>query len=321
MSHPNAKLTSLGRHTIIDLIEQGYTQGEVARRLCLSRATVGKWWRRYQSEGAAGLLDRSSAAHHLPHKLADEVVTRICDLRKAVGEGPHRLSDTLKLSRSTIYGVLRRAGLSVLRHMERTTRTPIRYERDHPGELVHMDVKKFGRIPDGGGKRFDEGFAETKSGRKRPGKRGFEYAHVAVDDHCRVAYTEILPDEKGSTTAAFLDRAVVVFAEYGITIAGLLTDNGGNYRSKLFAETAKRHNITLKRTRPYHPQTNGKAEAFNKTLQREWAYRRPYTSEAERLAALAPYLHHYNHHRTHTGIGNKPPVSRLPDYNPRVNNS
>ena len=205
--------------------------------------------------------------------------------------------------------------------MEQTTRTVIRYERERPGELLHMDVKKLGRIPDGGGKRFDPGFAENKSGRKRPGKRGFQYAHVAIDDHTRIAYTEILADEKGPTTASFLDRAVAVFGEYGITIERLLTDNGGNYRSKVFATAASRHHITLKRTRPYRPQTNGKAEAFNKTLQREWAYRRPYDSEADRLAALQPFLHDYNHHRTHTAIGNRPPVSRLPDYNPHGNNN
>lgn len=321
MSHPNAKLTPAGRLILVQLVEQGFTQGEVARRLCTSRATVGKWWRRYQSEGAAGLNDRSSIAHHLPHKLDEAVVRRICDLRRELGAGPHRLADKLKLSHSTIYGVLRRAGLSVLRHMEQTTRTVIRYERERPGELLHMDVKKLGRIPDGGGKRFDPGFAETRSGRKRPGKRGFQYAHVAIDDHSRVAYTEILSDEKGPTTAAFLDRAVAVFAEYGVTIERLLTDNGGNYRSKVFAEAAGRHGITLKRTRPYRPQTNGKAEAFNKTLQREWAYGRPYASEADRLAALAPFLHDYNQHRTHTAIGNRPPASRLPANNPQKINT
>ena len=321
MSHPNARLTPAGRLILIGLVEQGFTQGEVARRLCLSRATVGKWWRRYQAEGRDGLQDRSSAAQHLRHKLDEAVVTRICDLRKELGVGPHRLADKLKLPRSTIYGVLRRAGLSVLRHMEQTTRTVIRYERERPGELLHMDVKKLGRIPDGGGKRFDPGFNENKSGRKRPGKRGFQYAHVAIDDYTRIAYVEILDDEKGPTTAGFLDRTVAAFAAYGITIERLLTDNGGNYRSKVFATAASGHNITLKRTRPYRPQTNGKAEAFNKTLQREWAYRRPYPSEPDRLAALAPFLHDYNHHRTHTAIGNQPPLSRLPDYNPHGNNS
>lgn len=321
MSHPNARLTPVGRLTIIDLIEGGFTQGEVARRLCLSRATVGKWWRRFKVEGRDGLVDRSSTAHHLPHKLDAALVTSICSLRKQLGAGPHRLADKLKLPCSTIYGVLRRAGLSVLRHMERTTRTVIRFEREHPGELVHLDVKKLGRIPDGGGKRFDPGFAENHSGRTRPGKRGFEYVHVAVDDYSRVAYMELLADEKGPTTADFLTRAVGWFATRGVTIERLLTDNGGNYRSHVFAAVASEHAIILKRTRPYRPQTNGKAEAFNKTLQREWAYARPYASESERRAALAPFLHDYNYHRTHTAIGNRPPVSRLPDYNPQENNS
>jgi transposase InsO family protein len=321
VSHPNAKLTPLGRRSIIELIEAGHTQAQVARRLCTSRATVSKWWRRFQQEGLAGLDDRSSAAHHLPHKLDDAAVQKICDERKARGEGPHLLAVVLGRPRSTVYGVLRRRGLSVLRHMDQVTREVIRYEKERPGELVHLDVKKFGRIPDGGGKRSDPGFAETQSGKKRPGKRGFEYAHVAIDDHSRVAYAEILPDETALTTAAFLDRAVSAFAAFGVTVESLLTDNGGNYRSKLFAEAVGRHGFKHKRTRPYRPQTNGKAEAFNKTLQREWAYRSPYDSEAERLAALSPFLHRYNHHRTHTAIGCRPPVSRLPAYNPGGNNS
>jgi transposase InsO family protein len=172
-------------------------------------------------------------------------------------------------------------------------------------------VKKLGRIPEGGGKRFDEGFKETGSGRKRPGTRGFEYVHVAVDDHSRFAYAEILPDEKGPTTAGFLARTVLAFAREGITIQRVLSDNGGNYRSFPFQELANAHGIILKKTRPYRPQTNGKAEAFNKTLQREWAYLRRYPSNAERQSALQPFLDDYNFARPHTAIGNRPPASRL----------
>lgn len=312
MSHPNARLTPAGRLLLVRLVEDGYTQAEVARRMCTSRATVAKWWRRYREQGVEGLRDRSSAAHRLRHRLGSDVVEAICNLRRELGAGPHRLAWKLGMARSTVYGVLRRAGLSVLRHLERTTRTVIRYERERPGELVHLDVKKLGRIPDGGGKRFDPGFAETRSGRHRPGKRGFQYVHVAVDDHSRYAYAEVLPDERGETTAGFLERTVLAFAERGITVERVLTDNALNYRqSRAFLTVAESHGIVLKRTRPYRPQTNGKAEAFNKTIQREWAYRRPYRSESERLTALPGFLRDYNHSRPHTAIGSQPPASRL----------
>jgi transposase InsO family protein/biotin operon repressor len=311
MSHPNAKLTPAGRLLIIRQLEAGFSQAEIARRMYLSRATVGKWVRRYREEGLEGLQDRTSRAKHLPHALGEEVMAAICQLRRELGAGPHRLAWELGMARSTIYGVLKRAGLSVLSHMERTTRTVIRYERSRPGELVHLDVKKLGRIPEGGGKRFDEGFLETGSGRHRPGKRGFEYVHIAVDDHSRFAYAEVLADEKGSTTAAFLERTVLAFAQAGIAVERVLSDNGGNYRSLAVQAVASEHGVRLKRTRPYRPQTNGKAEAFNKTLQREWAYRRPYPSNEGRLAALQTFLDDYNFARPHTAIGNRPPASRL----------
>lgn len=311
MSHANAKLTPAGRLLIIQQIDDGFSQAEVARRMYLSRSTVSKWWRRYQEEGLEGLNDRPSRARHLKHALGEEVIEAICALRRQLGAGPHRLAWELGLARSTIYGVLRRAGLSVLSHMERTTRTVVRYEKQRVGELIHLDVKKLGRIPDGGGKRFDAGFKETGSGRHRPGKRGFEYVHVAVDDHSRFAYAEVLADERGDTTAAFLQRTILAFAEAGIRVQRVLTDNGGNYRSFPFQAVAGEHSIRLKKTRPYRPQTNGKAEAFNKTLQREWAYRCPYNSNAQRFAALKPFLDDYNFTRPHTAIGNQPPASRL----------
>jgi transposase InsO family protein len=241
------------------------------------------------------------------------VVEAICSLRRELGAGPHRIAYELGMAASTVYGVLRRKGLAVLARLDRTTRAVIRYERERPGELVHLDVKKFGRIPEGGGKRFDPGFAESGAGRHRPGpNRGHDYVHVAVDDHSRFAYAEALPDETGTTTAGFLLRAVQAFAEVGITIERVLTDNAKNYRvSRAFLETAGAQGIALRNTRPYRPQTNGKAEAFNKTLQREWAYRRPYTTNADRIAALQPFLDDYNYIRPHTAIGNRPPVSRL----------
>jgi transposase InsO family protein len=187
----------------------------------------------------------------------------------------------------------------------------IRYERERPGELVHFDVKKLGKIPDGGGKRFDAGWKETGAGRHRRGPGGHDYLHVAVDDHSRYAYAEALPDETGATTAGFLARAVVAFGEAGIAIERVLSDNGGNYRSRVFGESAAALGIGLRRTRPYRPQTNGKAEAFNKTLQREWAFRRLYRSNQERRDALGAFLNDYNYARPHTSLGNRPPASRL----------
>jgi transposase InsO family protein len=313
MSHPNAKLTEAGRLLLVGRLEAGYTQAEVAEMQGVSRSTVAKWAKRYREEGVAGLRDRTSRARRLPHALGATVVEAICSLRRELGAGPHRLAYELGIARSTVYGVLRRAGLAVLARLDRTTRSVIRYERDHPGALVHLDVKRLGRIPEGGGKRFDPGFAETGgAGRKRPGpKRGHDYIHVAIDDHSRFAYVECLPDERGLTTAGFLERMVLSLAQRGIRVERVLTDNGGNYRSFPFQDIASEHSITLKKTRPFRPQTNGKAEAFIKTLQREWAYRRPYTSNRERVEARESFLVDYNFARPHTAIGNLPPASRL----------
>lgn len=313
MSHANAKLNDYGRLLLVSRLQEGWTQAQVAEAQGVSRSTVAKWWKRYREEGFQGLRDRSSRAKRLPHALGETVVEAICTLRRELGAGPHRIAYELGMSASTVYGVLRRKGLAVLARLDRTTRAVIRYERERPGELVHLDVKKFGRIPEGGGKRFDPGFAESGAGRHRPGPtRGHDYVHVAVDDHSRFAYAEALPDETGATTAAFLLRAVQAFAAAGVTIERVLTDNAKNYRvSRAFLEAAADRGIALRHTRPYRPQTNGKAEAFNKTLQREWAYRQPYTSNQERLASLRPFLDDYNFARPHTAIGNLPPASRL----------
>lgn len=313
MAHANAKLTLAGRRLVIERLEQGWTQAQVAQAMGVSRGTVAKYARRYREEGDEGLRDRSSRAKHLPHALGEDVVEAILRLRRELGAGPDRIAHALGMAASTVYGVLRRAGLSVLARLDRSTRTIIRYERERPGELVHLDVKKLGRIPEGGGKRFDPGFAETGAGRQRRGpKRGHDYIHVAIDDHSRYAYAEALPDEKGTTTAGFLARAVIAFASVGVSIERVLTDNAMNYRhSKAFIAIADAHGIRRKHTRPYRPQTNGKAEAFNKTLQREWAYRRLYASNEERLQALQTFLDDYNYVRPHTAIGNRPPASRL----------
>ena len=246
-----------------------------------------------------------------PRKLSVWQMARIGRLRRRHAWGPHRIAYALGMARSTIYAVLRRLCLHRLAWLHRSTRTPIRYERAAPGELLHLDVKKLGRIPDGGGKRFDPGFLENHAGRHRSRGLGHDFIHVAVDDYSRYAYAEALPDERGETTAAFLERALHTLQEQGVRVQRILTDNGGNYRSRVFAAVAAAHGIGLRRTRPYRPQTNGKAEAFNKTLQREWAYVRLYRSNAERTAALIPFLATYNGDRPHTALRGLSPLARI----------
>ena len=225
--------------------------------------------------------------------------------------GPHRIGWKLGVARSTVYAVLRRAGLHRLAWLHRTTREIVRYEHPRPGALIHLDIKKLGRIPQGGGKRILPGFAETRSGPQRGPRLGFDFVHVAVDDHSRYAYAEALPDERGVSAAAFLVRALAHFERQGFTVERVLTDNGACYVSRIFTDTAAARNLRLKRTRPFRPQTNGKAEAFNKIMQAEWAYQRPYSSNRERLEALPGFLAYYNHRRPHGGIGGTTPASRL----------
>lgn len=277
----------------------------------VSRATVHKWLGRYAREGVAGLADRSSRPRRIARRLPADLVAAICRLRRERAWGPHRIGYALGVARSTVYAVLRRAGLHRLAWLHRSTREVIRYERGAPGELLHLDVKKLGRIPDGGGKRFGPGFRETGAGRHASRGRGHDFVHVAIDDHSRYAYAEALPDERADTTAAFLDRALAIFQTLGVRVERVLTDNGGNYRSHAVAAVAAIHGVRLKRTRPYRPQTNGKAEAFNKTLQREWAYVRLYGTNAERLAALPLFLQEYNGDRPHTALGGLPPLTRI----------
>ncbi len=311
MLHRNARLTVRVRLEMVRQVESGWPQAEVARQFRVSRATVQKYVRRYKEQGESGLVDRSSRPHSSPRLTPPRLVKAVRKLRRKRSWGPDRISWQLGIARSTVYAVLRRLGLNRLAWMHRITRETVRYEHAAPGDMLHLDVKKLGRVPDGGGKRFAPGFAETQSGPRSKRPLGVDHMHVAIDDHSRVVYVEALPDEKGVTTAEFLERALAFFYAKGMRVKRILTDNGGNYRSHVFADVARAHAIKLKRTRPFRPQTNGKAERFIRTLQQEWAYSRPFRSNQQRLKALPRFINYYNRRRPHGGIGGAVPASRL----------
>src|SRR5688572_13454519 len=274
----------------------------------ISRRCASKWWHRYLELGVDGLHDRSSRPRRSPTRLSERAEAKICRMRRADKVGPDRLAIHLGVPASTIYRVLRRHDLSRLSHLDRQTARPIRrYERARPGELVHVDVKKRGRIRPGGGHRV-HGRQATR--RNRRGRVGYVYLHTAIDDHSRLAYTETLPDERGATAAGFWRRAHAWFGARGVTVERVLTDNAFCYRGLLFNAALAEHRIIHKYCRPYRPQTNGKVERFHRTLLDEWAYVRPYHRDADRTRALAHFLHRYNHHRVHTAIGG-PPISRV----------
>jgi transposase InsO family protein len=308
MAHATARLTHFGRLLLVQRItELGWPPAQAAESLGVSRATAYKWLGRYRAEGPAGLADRSSRPRHCPHALAASQVRRVLAARRRRRQGPHRLSDHLGMARSTIYGVLRRHGMSRLAHTDRTSGVVVRYQRERPGELVHLDVKKLGRIPDGGGHRA-HGRADGARGRGI----GYDYVHSAVDDRSRVAFSQILSDETGTTAARFLVEAASFFAEHGVRIQRVLTDNAKAYTTSVrFTETAAGLGIRLKRTRRYRPQTNGKVERFNKTLLTEWAYGRLYHSNTERRRAFNRWLRFYNHRRPHTALDGLTPMAVL----------
>jgi transposase InsO family protein len=302
LSHRNAPLTPQGRLLLCRRIEHGTPIAHVAAAMGISRRCASKWWHRYLELGVDGLHDRSSRPRSSPTRLTVRVEEKICRHRRAERVGPDRLAIHLALPASTIYRVLVRHDLNRLRHMDRATAAPIRrYERTRPGELVHVDIKKLGRIPTGGGHRI-HGRAATRTQKRL----GYAYLHTALDDYSRLAYTEVLTDEKGVTAAGFWQRADAWFAARGVTVERVLTDNGFCYRGRLFNDALAEHRIIHKYCRPYRPQTNGKVERFHRTLLDEWAYVRPYSREADRTRALARWLHRYNHHRVHTAIGDAP---------------
>lgn len=308
--HANAPLTPQGRLRLCLRIEDGWTITAAAESMNVSRQTASKWWSRYCEAGAAALEDRSSRPRRSPSKTRAKLERRIVRLRRTRRLGPARIAGIVGVPTSTVHRVLVRHGLNRLRWMDRTTGRVIR--RIHTtrcGELVHIDVKKLARIPEGGGHRMLGREARTGSIAKRG--LGYTHIHTAIDAYSRLAYSEFAGTENTVNCVAFLQRAVAWFAQQGIAIERILTDNGNGYRSKQWRALCGELGIRHTRTRPYRPATNGKVERFNRTLATEWAYRQVFTSNDERTAALAPWLQHYNTERRHTALGGRPPISRL----------
>lgn len=317
MAHANARLTVHGRALLVERILAGHRPADVAHQVGCSRATAYKWLRRFRAEGPAGLADRPSRPRRCPHRTAAAIEARILEARRTHRRGAQWIGDELGVAASTVGRVIRRHRMPLLRELDALTGEPIRrgavsgvrYERERPGELVHIDVKKLGRIPDGGGWR-------ARGRGTRPGSAratGYDYVHSAIDDHSRLAYSEIHPDERGVTCAAFLERAAAFFASAGITrIERVMSDNAMNYRhSRAFAQVIARLGARHVLIRPHCPWTNGKVERLNRTLLREWAYSRVFTSNAERAACLPEWLEHYNTRRRHSSLDGLPPISRL----------
>ena len=319
MSHRNARLTFHGRLLIVRRHRTGWKQAHIAAAMGVSRKCVRTWIDRYAAEGEAGLRDRSSRPHSMPTRTPAEVEQRVLQARREHRRGQDWLGAELGVPARTVSRILRRHRVPHLRACDPMTgqviraskTTAVRYERQRPGELVHMDVKKLGKIPDGGGWRA-HGRGPGDNRNRRQGT-GYDYVHSLVDDYSRLAYSEILPDEKGTTCAAFLTRAAAYFAEHGIAqIERLLTDNAFAYRhSSAVREACAAIGARQKFIKPHCPWQNGKVERFNRTLQVEWAYRQVFTSNAARAAALAPWLEYYNNRRRHSALGGLPPISRL----------
>ena len=321
MLHANAALTPRQRLRLARLIvEEKWPIARAAEWFQVSWPTAKRWADRYQLAGPAGMTDRSSRPHSSPARTPQPLLRKIAHLRCKRRLGPVAIAALVGVASSTVYAVLRRCRINRLTMVDRTTREPVvRYERDRPGELVHVDVKKLGNIPTGGGWRI-VGRAQGRRNKNADGGKGrnrhrnvlmgHAYVHTAIDDHSRLAYAEVHDDETATTAIGFWQRAVAWYAARGITVQRVLSDNGSCYRSRAWRQTCTNLGVATRYTRPYRPQTNGKAERFNRTLINEWAFVRPYPSEAARRAALPAFLHTYNHHRPHTALGGRPPISR-----------
>jgi transposase InsO family protein len=325
VSHANAALTPRARLKLARLIvDEGWPVARAAERYDVSWPTARRWADRYRQLGPDAMGDRSSRPHRSPNRTSQPLVRKIVHLRWKHRLGPVQIAARTGLAPSTVHQVLVRCRISRLSHIDRVTGEPVRrYEHDYPGSLVHADVKKLGNVPDGGGWRY-VGRAQGKQNRKatahRTGQRnqtfrrpiiGTAFIHTVLDDHSRVAYSEIRDDETRETAVSVLRNAAAWFAARGVQIERVLSDNGACYRSKLWAAACAELGITPKRTRPYRPQTNGKVERFHRTLADGWAFTKFYSSDSARRAAYPAWLHEYNHHRPHTAIGNSPPITRL----------
>jgi transposase InsO family protein len=305
------------------IVDHGWGVARAAERYDVSWKTANKWAGRYRAEGPAGMVDRSSRPHRQPNRTPTPVVRKIVHLRWKKRLGPVEIGDRLGMPSSTVHAVLVRCRINRLSHIDRVTGEPIRrYEHERPGDLIHVDVKKLGNVPDGGGWRYlgrQQGAKNSRTTANRTGRHtrsyhpaiGNAFVHTVIDDHSRVAYAEIHNDETKETAVAVLRNAVAWFALRGVVVHRVLSDNGSCYRSHMWRDTCLELGITHKRTRPYRPQTNGKIERFHRTLAEGWAFKKFYNSESARRAALPAWLHEYNHHRPHTAIGKVSPITRL----------
>ena len=302
--HSLARTTPLSRVLLVDrVVREFWTVGEAAQAAGVSERTAFKWLARYRSEGQRGLIDRSSRPRRSPTRIPVGWRDLILKLRRSRKTGPE-IAEELEIPRSTVARVLRRAGLQRLALLE--PREPVnRYERKRPGELIHLDIKKLARIAGRIGHRIHGDRSTRVQG------AGWEFVHIAIDDHSRLAYVEVLRNEKGVTATGFFERAIAWFQRHGIRVERVLTDNGACYRSHAFRLACLKHGIRGLYTRPYRPQTNGKAERFIQTMLREWAYVRPYKDSKFRTRALRPWLRYYNRKRPHGSLNRKPPISRI----------
>lgn len=320
MAHRNARLTVHGRRLIIQRVhEEGWPVAHVAKAMGISRQCAHRWLARWDTEGDAGLEDRSSRPHASPQRTPAEVEERVLEARRRLRQGPDVLGPKLGVPARTVTRILRRHHMPRLSDCDPLTgeviraskTTAVRYERDRPGDLVHVDVKKLGRIPDGGGWRAWGRQMSRTEGRKNV-RPGFDFVHSVVDDHSRLAYSEILPDETGDTCAGFMFRAAAWFAQLGIEISEVMTDNHWSYtKSTAFAEVLELIGADHITIRPHCPWQNGKVERFNRTLQVEWAYRQVFTSNQQRSEALPGWLNDYNYQRSHSSLNGQPPISRV----------
>jgi transposase InsO family protein len=321
VSHRNARLNVRGRQLLVERVcEQGWAVAHAAKAQGVSRQCAHRWVKRFREEGEAGLVDRSSRPHLCPTQTPVEVEEKVVAMRRAERRGQDWIGPELGVAARTVSRILRRHGVPYLRECDPLTgeviraskTTAIRSERERPGELVHVDVKKIDKIPAGGGWKA-RGRPMSRTGAKIRARIGYDYVHSMVDDHSRLAYSEVLPDEQGPTCAGFIARAAAYFATFGITrIERVMTDNHWSY-AKSADVAAVMAALTAKQVfiKPHCPWQNGKVERFNRTLQVEWAYRQVFLTNAERAAALAPWLESYNTRRRHTALAGLPPTSRL----------